>query len=182
MELDAEDFFDLADDAAVFGDAAGHHVAFFAADASAEGAGLCGDGAIEAVDDVGGGAVFSDEADDFAFGENGAHAGDGDVFFPFQAESAHVVEGKLKGARHELKKTTGAGGAFVVHDEVDDVAVFVQTDDLAVLAADIDDGAHAWIEKISAFGVAGDLSDGLVAEFDSCASVASGDGGVDVAA
>ena len=71
-------------------------------------------------------------------------------------------------------------GALVVHQEVDDVALVVQPDHLAVLAADVDDSAYSGVQEIGPLGVAGDLSDGAVSGLDGGAAVAGGNSGGDI--
>src|SRR5699024_10092364 len=77
---------------------------------------------------------------------------------------------------------SGTGGAFVVHHKVHHGAVFVQPDDLAVLPADVDDGAYAGVQVMGAPGMAGDLGDALVTVLNGRAAVAGGHDGVNVAA
>ena len=78
-----------------------------------------------------------------------------------------------------ISRKRPSAGALVVHDEVGDAAVGGDGDDLAVLPADVDDGAHLGVEEVGPLGVAGDLGDGFVPCLITPA-VAGGDGGGEV--
>ena len=132
------------------------------------------------MDNVVGGLVLGDEGHHLRLGKHGAHAGDGDILVVLQAHVAHLVQAGLHGPGHHLQKAAGARGALVVHHKVDHAAVLVQPDDLAVLAADVDDRPHRGVQVVGPSGVAGNLSDALVPLVDGGAAVAGGHHGVDV--
>lgn len=92
------------------------------------------------MNNVGRAFVLGNERNYLRFGKDGAHAGDGQLLLPGQADGRHLVHLQLQGAGHQLQKAAGSGGALVVHDEVGHVPLPVQADDLAVLAADVHDG------------------------------------------
>ena len=73
------------------------------------------------------------------------------------------------------EKSSGAGGAFVVHDEVFDVAVDADLDALGVLAAHVDDGAGVGKEVTGAARMAADFGDLRVAESHLVAAVTGAD-------
>jgi hypothetical protein len=81
----------------------------------------------------------------------------------------------------DFHAAAGTGGALVVHQEVGDLALFVAVDGLAVLAAHVEDGAHAVAAHVvGAAGMAGDLGDRLVGEGHVDPAVAGADHEVDV--
>ena len=81
---------------------------------------------------------------------------------------------------HVLEEAARARGAFVVHEEVEHLAVFVYPYDFRVLAADVEHGGRFGREAAGSRGVAGYLGDAAVG-LEYVSSVA-GDGDVYVAA
>lgn len=59
-----------------------------------------------------------------------------------KGQSLQSVHRRFKRARHHFKKTSGSGGTAVVQREIQRVAPRIHSDRLAVLTADINDGAR----------------------------------------
>ena len=93
---------------------------------------------------------------------------------------AYFIEAHLHGSCHHLQKTSGAGGAFVVHHEARNLAALIQYNDLGVLSADVDDAADGGIEKVCSLCMAGDFRDTLIRILDRRSAVACGDDPADV--
>ena len=73
-----------------------------------------------------------------------------------------MIQREFEFARHHFEKAAGAGRAPVVHDEVPNGAVSVQSYQLAVLPADVDNGLGFGREMVDAAGMARDLSHRVV--------------------
>ena len=59
-----------------------------------------------------------------------------------ERQFAHLVDGDLQQIGENLHAPAGPGGALVVHQKVRHLALFVDPDGLAVLAAHVQHGAH----------------------------------------
>ncbi len=77
---------------------------------------------------------------------------------------AEIAEGHAQPVGHDFEEPPRAGGTAVVHGEIAHPAVAVQAHELAVLAADIDDGPGVGDEMTHAHRVAGDLGDRRVGD------------------
>jgi len=75
-----------------------------------------------------------------------------------------LLDSRPQGAGDHLEKAAGTGGAFVVHQKVGEVALAIELDHLAVLAADVDDGVYRWAEQAGTQPVAGDLGNPAIGE------------------
>ncbi len=75
-----------------------------------------------------------------------------------------------------LQVGAGAGGADLVHHEVDDGAV-AQADELGVLAADLEDGVHVGVDGRGGGGLGGDFVAHHVGADEVAGEVAAGAGG-----
>ena len=80
---------------------------------------------------------------------------DRDLFFPGKPPAAKLRELHLQRGGHHLKKPPRPGRAFVVHHEIRDLSALSETDDLAVLTADVNDAAGICVQIIRAFPVTG---------------------------
>ena len=99
---------------------------------------------------------------------------------PRSAVGAELVERDVERARRGAEEPAGAGGALVVHAEVDDLAVGGDADRLGVLAAHVDHGAGGREHVHRAAAVAADLGDLGVAEGHLVAAVAGADDVLDL--
>ncbi len=77
---------------------------------------------------------------DLLFGEDRAHVADQRRPLRCQRDLSQFFKGNAEGFRNNFEETTRAGGAFVIHDEIDNFAVFYPYA-FAVLPPDVDHGA-----------------------------------------
>ncbi len=103
------------------------------------------------------------QADRLRFCKHGAHAADVMGLCPFQ-QLVELFDPRPQGAGDHLEKAAGTGGALVVHQKVGEVAVAIELDHLAVLAADVDDGVHRRTEQARPQPMTGDLGDPPIGE------------------
>ncbi len=108
------------------------------------------------------------EGDHFGLGKDRAHTVDLQWLPPLsppgQGRLAKLIQGKTQGEGHDLQKTAGTGGAFVVHLKIEDPAVGGQTDHLGILAADIKNQAAVGEKTAGAQGMGLDFGDRLSGE------------------
>ena len=160
--------------------AARHHVGAFQADAPHERIRFAGHGAADARCNVGFLLVVGDERDDLGLREHRAHAGDFQAFLALERRWPQLVEADLERARDHFEKTSRARRALVVHREIGHLARGVRMDGLAVLAADVEDGANVGVEVVRTSPVAADLGHILVGKRDAHATVSGGNGACDL--
>lgn len=86
-----------------------------------------------------------------------------------------LVQRTIQNPAHHFHKAAGYGSAFVVHDEIGHIAVPIQQNCLAVLAADVHYTGNAGAQIGRPFGMTGDFGDPLVGLGQQFPAVAGGD-------
>ena len=100
-----------------------------------------GDGVLHAGGNVGWRDAFSQQPDDLGLGKDYAHAADEGGFAAVTAEVAERGEIDAEPGGDDFKEAAAAGGTAVVHGKIPHASSVFEGDELAVLAADLDDGA-----------------------------------------
>ena len=83
-----------------------------------------------------------------------------------------LLDAGAEGSRNHLQKATGAGRAFVIHQKVAEVALRIQLDDFAVLAADINNRAGFRRQQACAEPVTGNLRHLFIGKINQLATIA----------
>ena len=113
-------------------------------------------GLAETCDDVLAAVAHLGLVDQVGLGEHGAAGGDGGGGFALEGDAAEFLHLHAQAVGLAGEEGTGACGAEGVHGVVHHHAVF-QQDDLAVLAADLENSAHVRVQRGGAHGVGRDL-------------------------
>src|ERR1035437_8450881 len=95
------------------------------------------------------------------------------------AEGSKRGEIDAQAGGDDFKESATASGAAVVHGEIPHAAAVFEGDELAVLAADLDDGANVRRQVMNTLGMASDLRDGCVRKAYGVAAVTGGNNGFD---
>ena len=83
-----------------------------------------------------------------------------------------LIHAGAESARNHLQKTPGSGGTFIIHQKVGEITVVIQLNNLAVLAANVDDRAGFRSQKARPQPVAGDFRHLFIGKINQLASVA----------
>ena len=73
------------------------------------------------------------------------------------SNGAQLINGYFQSTGNHLQKTSGAGRAFVIHQEIAQVTVIIKLNHFAVLTTDVDYRARCWLKKPCAQPVTGDF-------------------------
>ena len=102
-----------------------------------------GDRCLDAGDNVLGRDSRGQQADDFGFGKDDAHTADYGWRAAFAGHFAEARQPHSQPRGHDLQKMARSRGATIVHDKIAHAAIGGQSQEFAVLAADIDDGSRS---------------------------------------
>ena len=106
--------------------------------------------------------ILCNQRYDLGFSKHRAHAGDHNVLLPRKSPCAHLLQRKSECPGHHLKKTSRSGRTFIVHQEIFDRAIFINTDRFDILPSDIDDGPDIRVQIMCPFCMAGNLCNAVI--------------------
>src|SRR5208282_5424417 len=140
-----------------------------------------GNGKMNATEDVFRRLALRQVGKNVGLDKDRTNGGDPDRILRLERERSDLVEADAHDLRRIREEASGAGGALVIHDEIDYLAARPDADGFGILPAHINHRPRARAEKGGALGMTGDLGHLGVAESDLVAAVPGADNEADVA-